>query len=120
MLRSLVGSEMCIRDRYQRRVRGLPIALRWTSRSTPRHLGHRQLPFIWHNLRHPGTMSPPSLRCYCMRRRTIRLRTMPTLRTLAWQHTQPALCTLTHVPIVDHCTRCLRVPLLGDADNAGE
>eukprot|EP00658_Telonema_sp_P-2_P076342 TRINITY_DN6664_c0_g1_i12.p1 TRINITY_DN6664_c0_g1~~TRINITY_DN6664_c0_g1_i12.p1 ORF type:complete len:176 (-),score=65.66 TRINITY_DN6664_c0_g1_i12:56-583(-) len=24
MLRSLVGSEMCIRDRYQRRVRGLP------------------------------------------------------------------------------------------------
>eukprot|EP00658_Telonema_sp_P-2_P021190 TRINITY_DN18427_c0_g1_i1.p1 TRINITY_DN18427_c0_g1~~TRINITY_DN18427_c0_g1_i1.p1 ORF type:complete len:168 (-),score=44.44 TRINITY_DN18427_c0_g1_i1:245-748(-) len=26
MLRSLVGSEMCIRDRYQRRVRGPPLA----------------------------------------------------------------------------------------------
>eukprot|EP00658_Telonema_sp_P-2_P038081 TRINITY_DN2736_c0_g2_i2.p1 TRINITY_DN2736_c0_g2~~TRINITY_DN2736_c0_g2_i2.p1 ORF type:complete len:265 (+),score=68.12 TRINITY_DN2736_c0_g2_i2:134-928(+) len=28
MLRSLVGSEMCIRDRYQRRVRGKPAAVR--------------------------------------------------------------------------------------------
>eukprot|EP00658_Telonema_sp_P-2_P080342 TRINITY_DN797_c0_g1_i5.p1 TRINITY_DN797_c0_g1~~TRINITY_DN797_c0_g1_i5.p1 ORF type:complete len:138 (+),score=48.40 TRINITY_DN797_c0_g1_i5:130-543(+) len=27
MLRSLVGSEMCIRDRYQRRVRGLTLAM---------------------------------------------------------------------------------------------
>eukprot|EP00658_Telonema_sp_P-2_P081896 TRINITY_DN8511_c0_g1_i4.p1 TRINITY_DN8511_c0_g1~~TRINITY_DN8511_c0_g1_i4.p1 ORF type:complete len:146 (+),score=55.34 TRINITY_DN8511_c0_g1_i4:147-584(+) len=26
MLRSLVGSEMCIRDRYQRRVRGIPLS----------------------------------------------------------------------------------------------
>eukprot|EP00658_Telonema_sp_P-2_P055928 TRINITY_DN44443_c0_g1_i1.p1 TRINITY_DN44443_c0_g1~~TRINITY_DN44443_c0_g1_i1.p1 ORF type:complete len:380 (-),score=80.67 TRINITY_DN44443_c0_g1_i1:127-1266(-) len=29
MLRSLVGSEMCIRDRYQRRVRGPPPLLTW-------------------------------------------------------------------------------------------
>eukprot|EP00658_Telonema_sp_P-2_P015286 TRINITY_DN15877_c0_g1_i15.p1 TRINITY_DN15877_c0_g1~~TRINITY_DN15877_c0_g1_i15.p1 ORF type:complete len:297 (+),score=79.46 TRINITY_DN15877_c0_g1_i15:101-892(+) len=31
MLRSLVGSEMCIRDRYQRRVRGAAMAMQWTS-----------------------------------------------------------------------------------------
>eukprot|EP00658_Telonema_sp_P-2_P027768 TRINITY_DN2138_c0_g1_i1.p1 TRINITY_DN2138_c0_g1~~TRINITY_DN2138_c0_g1_i1.p1 ORF type:complete len:124 (+),score=21.48 TRINITY_DN2138_c0_g1_i1:74-445(+) len=35
MLRSLVGSEMCIRDRYQRRVRGSTI-LQTTQNSGPR------------------------------------------------------------------------------------
>eukprot|EP00658_Telonema_sp_P-2_P057127 TRINITY_DN45589_c0_g1_i2.p1 TRINITY_DN45589_c0_g1~~TRINITY_DN45589_c0_g1_i2.p1 ORF type:complete len:207 (-),score=38.63 TRINITY_DN45589_c0_g1_i2:294-914(-) len=33
MLRSLVGSEMCIRDRYQRRVRGAAVAFKMQCRS---------------------------------------------------------------------------------------
>eukprot|EP00658_Telonema_sp_P-2_P002095 TRINITY_DN10794_c0_g2_i1.p1 TRINITY_DN10794_c0_g2~~TRINITY_DN10794_c0_g2_i1.p1 ORF type:complete len:281 (-),score=62.79 TRINITY_DN10794_c0_g2_i1:602-1444(-) len=39
MLRSLVGSEMCIRDRYQRRVRGHPILM-----ARPRHQSGSDLP----------------------------------------------------------------------------
>eukprot|EP00658_Telonema_sp_P-2_P013900 TRINITY_DN1526_c0_g1_i2.p1 TRINITY_DN1526_c0_g1~~TRINITY_DN1526_c0_g1_i2.p1 ORF type:complete len:107 (+),score=53.37 TRINITY_DN1526_c0_g1_i2:157-477(+) len=34
MLRSLVGSEMCIRDRYQRRVRGARIEVRMSAKDT--------------------------------------------------------------------------------------
>eukprot|EP00658_Telonema_sp_P-2_P049743 TRINITY_DN37871_c0_g1_i1.p1 TRINITY_DN37871_c0_g1~~TRINITY_DN37871_c0_g1_i1.p1 ORF type:complete len:271 (+),score=61.23 TRINITY_DN37871_c0_g1_i1:107-814(+) len=37
MLRSLVGSEMCIRDRYQRRVRGLTLTLTSQSASMARN-----------------------------------------------------------------------------------
>eukprot|EP00658_Telonema_sp_P-2_P031276 TRINITY_DN23448_c0_g1_i2.p1 TRINITY_DN23448_c0_g1~~TRINITY_DN23448_c0_g1_i2.p1 ORF type:complete len:517 (-),score=82.49 TRINITY_DN23448_c0_g1_i2:90-1529(-) len=51
MLRSLVGSEMCIRDRYQRRVRGLPVRAMFAPggfphmRPPPPFAFHAHLPF---------------------------------------------------------------------------